>query len=144
EPCQSHPSLQKANMTMGHAAANPAASGKRWPTREPDACGARSEVRVGAAGKESFLCQVGKWARTTAVAAVALATALGSFARPHQAHSAEADGFDEAWASATDLFTQFCLDCHGQVAPEAHLNLERMVAEPSFETAFRRWETVAM
>lgn len=43
---------------------------------------------------------------------------------------------------AAPLLTQFCVECHGTESPEAHLNLERLSAQPDFATQFRTWEKV--
>src|SRR5438105_3912113 len=45
--------------------------------------------------------------------------------------------------AAEPLFRQFCFDCHGNAAAEANVNLERLTAEPSFDTTFKTWRNVA-
>lgn len=44
--------------------------------------------------------------------------------------------------AATPLLTRFCTDCHGADAPEAHVNLQQLSAQPEFATRFRTWEKV--
>jgi mono/diheme cytochrome c family protein len=41
------------------------------------------------------------------------------------------------------LFQEYCIHCHGTVAPKAGVNLALMVAQPSVGESFRMWERVA-
>lgn len=44
--------------------------------------------------------------------------------------------------AAAPLITRFCADCHSGENPEAHLDLEQLIARPAFATQFRTWEQV--
>ena len=41
------------------------------------------------------------------------------------------------------LFQEYCIGCHGTVAPKAGVNLALMVAQPSVGESFQMWERVA-
>ena len=49
---------------------------------------------------------------------------------------------DELRTRAAVLTKQFCVSCHGNDGAEAHINLEKLGAEPDFATQFRNWEKV--
>src|SRR5436305_234331 len=50
---------------------------------------------------------------------------------------------ETAFGASAATFKKFCFDCHGDATAEAQVNLERMTAQPAFDSAFKKWEKVA-
>jgi mono/diheme cytochrome c family protein len=74
----------------------------------------------------------------TAVAAVSVAgntSAIGVF------ENAQVAG--QSASNATEIFKQYCFQCHGLTSPKAGVSLERLSAQGILGDNFRQWEKVA-
>lgn len=50
---------------------------------------------------------------------------------------------DKSSTSAAATFRQYCVQCHGDAAATAGINLERLISEDSVSDSFKQWEKVA-
>jgi hypothetical protein len=57
-------------------------------------------------------------------------------------HAATKEGGGGVFKTTTPLFHEYCFKCHSDRKTKAHLNLERLGAEPDFAGLFKTWEKI--